>query len=429
MRSQLHRVLVSTGLAAATLLGTASSSFAQVRDHRHDPPPQAESGPREAPPTPREERHDARREGFVWVGGRWEWRRREHKWDWLPGRWEREKHGHKWREARWEQHGDEWVLVDGGWIQAEVRPTQAPPAQREERFEARPGFVWVRGRWDWRDGNWVWVDGRYERERAGKRWRESRWEFRDGAYVLVDGDWIDAPISRFPTAAPPAPRDERPAVRAGFVWVRGRWDWRNGNWEWLPGRWERERAAQRWNEGRWELRGDHWEWIEGGWGEVPKYPPLDQPPPPPQRDDIRVDPGFVVIPGRWTWENGQYVSQHGQRAHAEPGMHYVSGEWVQRDGHWLWTNGNWVKDEAPPPPPRYNPPPGGGPTSAPPPPREERISPRDGFVWARGHQEWRGNQYEWIPGHWERQRAQLTWYDGRWEQRGNAWIYIEGGWR
>ena len=99
MRSQLHRVLVSTGLAAATLIGTASSSFAQVRDHRHDPPPaaQAESGPREAPPAPREERHEARREGFVWVGGRWDWRRHEHKWDWLPGHWEREKHGHKWR--------------------------------------------------------------------------------------------------------------------------------------------------------------------------------------------------------------------------------------------------------------------------------------------------------------------------------------------
>src|SRR4051812_44031148 len=38
MRSQLYQVLVSTGLAAATLLGTASSSFAQARQY---PPPAA----------------------------------------------------------------------------------------------------------------------------------------------------------------------------------------------------------------------------------------------------------------------------------------------------------------------------------------------------------------------------------------------------
>ena len=61
--------------------------------------------------------------------------------------------------------------------------------------------------------------------------------------------------------------------------------------------------------------------------------------------------------------------------------------------------------------------------------RAERIEVREGFVWARGHFDWRGDKYEWLPGHWERQRAQLTWHDGRWEQRGNVWIYIEGGWR
>src|SRR5262245_17695382 len=105
MRSQLHRLLVSTGFAAATLLGTASSSFAQRTEYRHRPA--EEAAPRDAPPPPREERHEVRREVFVWVGGRWYWRRRDHRWEWLPGHWERERRGHRWREARWEQRGEE----------------------------------------------------------------------------------------------------------------------------------------------------------------------------------------------------------------------------------------------------------------------------------------------------------------------------------
>ena len=51
MRSHLHRVLISTGIVAAMLLGTASSSLAQVRVIQRD---RHDSGPREAPPPPRE---------------------------------------------------------------------------------------------------------------------------------------------------------------------------------------------------------------------------------------------------------------------------------------------------------------------------------------------------------------------------------------
>src|SRR5205814_9202146 len=100
MRSQLHRVLISTGIAAATLLGTATSSFAQVRVIQRD---RHDRGPREAPPPPREERHEARR-GYVWVGGRRDWQRR--RWEWIPGRWEPERRGRRWREARGEPRGD-----------------------------------------------------------------------------------------------------------------------------------------------------------------------------------------------------------------------------------------------------------------------------------------------------------------------------------
>ncbi|HMG24990.1 MAG TPA: IPT/TIG domain-containing protein [Kofleriaceae bacterium] len=84
-------------------------------------------------------------------------------------------------------------------------PREAPPSPREERIEARAGFVWIQGRWDWRAGKWDWIPGHWERERAGKHWREARWEQRDGGYVLIDGEWVDASAAPPPPPAPPAP--------------------------------------------------------------------------------------------------------------------------------------------------------------------------------------------------------------------------------
>lgn len=233
-----------------------------------------------------------------------------------------------------------------------------------------------------------------------------------------------------PREAPPALREERHDRRPGWIWVSGRWAWQNNAWVWSGGRYERERPTQRWVEGRWELRANTWVWVEGGWSEIPKFPPLDQPPPPPQREDDRVDPGFVWLPGRWTWTDGRYVWQHGARARAEPGMHYEPGQWIQRDGRWLWTNGGWQRNTRSPPivPPR-TPPIYQGPRDAPPPPRDERIERRDGYVWVRGHHEWRGDRYEWIPGHLEPQRAKLRWTDGHWDRRDDRWVWVEGEWR
>ena len=116
MRSKLFRLLLTAGLGAATLAGTADVTSAQptVRDHRKNPgrrpappppqQPQADRGPREAPPPPREERQAARR-GYVWASGEWDWK--GGKWEWTPGHWEREKRGNRWRAARWELKGGE----------------------------------------------------------------------------------------------------------------------------------------------------------------------------------------------------------------------------------------------------------------------------------------------------------------------------------
>jgi hypothetical protein len=147
------------------------------REWRHD-------GPRAAPPGARFERHENRR-GQVWINGNYEWRGNAYVW--TPGRYEAERRGYMWREPRWEVRDGVYMRVEGEWYSP--GPMVAPPVLREERFEARNGFVWVRGAWDWRAGEWAWVPGHYERMRVGHRWRDRRWENRNGVYVQVEGGW------------------------------------------------------------------------------------------------------------------------------------------------------------------------------------------------------------------------------------------------
>ncbi len=582
MRSQLFRLLLTTGLAGATLVGVASAD----PDHR-DRRDRRDAEPREAPPPPRAERREAARRGFVWINGNWDWR--SGRWEWTSGHWERERANRRWRDHRWEQRGDVFVRIDGDWIEVDSRPSQPPPTPRQERFDTRPGFVWIRGHWDWQNGQWDWNAGHYERERTGKRWRDVKWELRGGVWVRVDGDWDDdipdhvhpaalyptqpppppppnsitqpaigqiwipgfyewrngqyvwkpgtlagfrpgfrfnpgswtlrgdryvwndgGWVNDYPNAAPPSPREERIAARQGFVFLPGRWDWRNGQWEWEAGRWERERSNQRWNQGRWELRGGRWEWIDGGWAQAyAEFPRIDQPPPALRQEYPGAKPHSddLWAQGYWQWRNGAYdwvpghwvKAQHGYRwlankwarqgdrwvlepggfraefsynpppadprenANPRPGQAFVPGnyDWDENKQQWVWiaghyesarqgerfspghwdrqrdpytnkdwyifTKGTWQQDPGyrnPPPQPTYN-----GPASAPPPPREERYDPRAGFIWARGHYEWRTNQYEWIGGHWERERAAKRWVDARWELRGSVWVFTDGGWQ
>jgi hypothetical protein len=164
-------------------------------------------------------------------------------------------------------------------------PREAPPPPRVEKQAARAGFVWVTGRWQWRGGKWQWLAGHWERERAGKKWRDGRWDRQGDRWVYVDGDWTDAstptpvptPTPDGPREAPPSPRQEKQAARAGFVWISGRWDWRGGKWEWLAGRWERERAGKKWRDGRWDRKDDSWAYVDGEW--------VDENAPPPARPD------------------------------------------------------------------------------------------------------------------------------------------------
>ena len=40
---------------------------------------------------------------------------------------------------------------------------------------------------------------------------------------------LPPPAGNGPTEAPPSPREEHQAARAGFVWIPGKWEWK-GKW-------------------------------------------------------------------------------------------------------------------------------------------------------------------------------------------------------
>lgn len=223
------------------------------------------------------------------------------------------------------------VVRGSGYVGASTTPVvyQEPPQAQVEEVSVRPGYLFVRGRWDWQNGQWAWIGGHWEAERAGYGWSEGRWERRGNAWHWIEGTWsasasgtvvtttttstdydhdddtaggyianpqpantmagnpnggatvtvsgngasVSVSGGMYPTAAPPPVRVESyGSPRAGFLWVTGRWDWRNGNWAWVDGHWERERANMMWNPGRWELQGNYYVWVEGRWDRAPAQP-------------------------------------------------------------------------------------------------------------------------------------------------------------
>lgn len=197
---------------------------------------------------------------------------------------------------------------------------------------------------------------------------------------------------------PPAPREEVEYTqgRSGYVWVRGRYDWQNGQWAWVSGHWERERSGYGWQDGRWERRDGSWHWVDGQWIVHGSGTVVSNDPGRPQVVDHRGGGG--------PHHGGGGVTGHSQNPDGSGVGVAVGGGHVQVNVH--------------------------GPTSAPPPIRVENPgAARGGYLWVRGHYEWRTNQYEWIPGHWERQKAGYQWFDGRWELQGNVYVWFPGEWR
>ncbi len=67
-------------------------------------------------------------------------------------------------------------------------------------------------------------------------------------------------------------------------------------------------------------------------------------------------------------------------------------------------------------------------SNPPPAPRYATPAPRAGYVWARGHWEFRGGKWVWMAGHWERARSGYHWTAGHWEKRGARYHWIAGRW-
>lgn len=200
---------------------------------------------------------------------------------------------------------------------------QAPPPDQVETYDARPGYVWIKGRWDWQNGGWQWVQGHWERERAGYGYQHGSWQQANGRWHWTEGQWVQAGqgsggvyvddrpqvidhrdgqqgtvivtpggpgpyvppggltasngagtvitspggvIIVGPNQPPPPVRVESPgAARGGYIWVRGNWQWSNGQYEWVAGHWEREKAGYAWYDGQWQSQNNQWVWIAGEW--------------------------------------------------------------------------------------------------------------------------------------------------------------------
>jgi hypothetical protein len=94
------------------------------------------------------------------------------------------------------------VSAPVAYVEVEEEP---PPPRVVVVPAARPGFVWIQGRWVWGGGRWTWRDGYWERERAGQVWEQGRWERRGRGHVWIEGQWRAGGNVR----STPAVRDHR----------------------------------------------------------------------------------------------------------------------------------------------------------------------------------------------------------------------------
>ena len=56
------------------------------------------------------------RRGYVWAPGYYVWHPRHHRHVWHGGYWVRARPGYHWRADHWEQRGQRWHRVPGGWV-------------------------------------------------------------------------------------------------------------------------------------------------------------------------------------------------------------------------------------------------------------------------------------------------------------------------
>jgi len=213
---------------------------------------------------------------------------------------------------------------------------QEPPPPQVENVIQRPGYVWVKGRWDWRNNQWVWVDGHWERERRGYRWSEGRWERRGNSWHWIEGTWAVATVDTsgasggvVVTDGPgPDPHADRghghgphghphdhvdhgtPAHASGGVTVT------TGG-----------------------PRGGATVTVSGG-----MYPTVA--PPPDRTESYGAErQGYLWVKGRWDWRNGQWVWVDGHWERKRANHVWIPGRWELQGNYYVWIEGRW--DRAP----------------------------------------------------------------------------------
>lgn len=78
-------------------------------------------------------------------------------------------------------------------------------------------------------------------------------------------------------------------------------------------------------------------------------PGLVQMAPPPPRYEVMPGPrpGQVWVPGRWVWNDRDYVWQAGRWQQDRPDYVYAPGRWVQASGGWRWVDDQWKPGKPP----------------------------------------------------------------------------------
>lgn len=166
-----------------------------------------------------------------------------------------------------------------------------------------------------------------------------------------------------------------------------------------------------------------------------------------ERVSISPGPGYVWIPGHYTWAGDRWIWMTGTWVvPPQPAAHWVDGAWNPQTRQWV--EAHWELPPPPPPPvvyaPATPPPPptvvttAPAPTTevvvaeAPPPPITEvvTVAPAPGYIWIGGYWGWEHGRREWIRGHWELPpHGHRVWVEPRWEHRGRDYVYIRGYWR
>ncbi|MDB4963059.1 MAG: hypothetical protein JWP01_3058 [Myxococcales bacterium] len=222
-----------------------------------------------------------------------------------------------------------------GYVGASTTPVvyQEPPQPQVEQVSSRPGYVFVRGRWDWQNGQWAWIGGRWERERAGYAWSEGRWERRGNSWHWIDGTWsasssgsVDVSnASGGVVVTDSGPRHDgghQGHQHGGFAGGSTAVDVSNASGGVVV-----TDSGPR-NGGGATVS------VSGG-----MYPTVA--PPPPRAEQVQQRRGYVFVNGRWDWRNGNWAWVDGHWEREKANSVWLPGRWELQGNYYVWVEGRW----------------------------------------------------------------------------------------